>query len=70
MNGVIEVDDELLIRETALRKNPWQSNMKHIYYEDSDTGLLSFWTKIGNIKGNDEVPIKTVNGYNPSNIGL
>jgi hypothetical protein len=44
--------------------------MKHIYYEDSDTGLLSFWTKIGNVKGNDEVQIRTVNVYNPSGIGL
>lgn len=70
MSGVIEINDELLIRETALRKNPWQSNMKHIYYEDNDTGLLSFWTKIGNVKGNDEVQIKTVNGYNPSSISL
>ena len=70
MEGVIEVDDNLLIRETALRRNPWQSNMKHIYYEDSDTGLLSFWTKIGNVEGNDEVQIRTVNGYNPSSIGL
>ena len=70
MKGVIEVDDDLLIRETALRRNPWQSNMSYIYYEDSDTGLLSFWHKIGNVKGNDDVPIKTVNGYNPSSVGL
>ena len=71
MNGVIEIDDNLLIRETALRQNPWQSNMKYIYYEDSDTGLLSFWTKIGNnVKGPDDIPIITINGYNPSSINL
>jgi hypothetical protein len=44
--------------------------MKYIYYEDSDTGLLSFWTKVGNIKSNDEFSIKIINGYNPSNIDL
>jgi len=44
----------LLIRETALRRSPWQSNMTYIYYEDSNTGLLAFWHKIGNIKGSDE----------------
>jgi len=44
--------------------------MKYIYYEDSDTGLLSFWTKIGKVKGYDGELIPTVNGYNPSGIGL
>jgi len=45
--------------------------MKYIYYEDSDTGLLSFWTKIGNnVKGPDDIPIITINGYNPSSINL
>ena len=61
-SNIIEVDDNLLERETALRRNPWQSNMSYIYYEDSDTGLLSFWTRL-----NGRVPeeIKLVNKYNP-----
>ena len=67
MNGVIEVDDNLLERETALRRNPWQSNMSYIYYEDSDTGLLSFWTRL-----NGRVPeeIRLVNKYNPQSLNL
>ena len=66
MEGVIDVDDYTLSRETALRQNPWSSNMYNIYYEDPDTGLLAFWTKIGNVRGDDEGQIRLINGYNPS----
>ena len=67
MNGVIEVDDNLLERETALRRNPWQSNMKYIYYEDSDTGLLSFWSRI---TGKVPEEVRLVNKYNPQSLNL
>lgn len=66
MEGVIDVDDYTLSKETALRQNPWSSNMHNIYYEDPDTGLLAFWTKIGNVRGDDEGQIRLINGYNPS----
>ena len=69
MSGIIEIDDDLLVKETALRKNPWQSNMSYIYYENSNTGLLSFWEKIGgNIEGIEELEV--VNGYTPYTIEL
>jgi hypothetical protein len=42
--------------------------MSYIYYEDNDTGLLSFWNKIGNIKSFGDIQIITLNGYNPSTI--
>ena len=67
MNGIIEVDDNMLVRETALRRNPWSSNMEHIYYEDSDTGLLSFWTRI---TGKYLEELKLVNKYNPQSISF
>lgn len=70
MNGVIEVDDSLLVRETALRRNPWQSNMSYIYYEDSENGLLSFWQKVGNVRGAEDVQIRIVNGYSPVGMNL
>ena len=70
MNGVIEVDDSLLVRETALRRNPWQSNMSYIYYEDSENGLLSFWQKVGNVRGAEDVQIRIINGYSPVGMNL
>jgi hypothetical protein len=42
--------------------------MSYIYYEDNDTGLLSFWNKIGNIKSFGDIQIITLNGYNLSTI--
>ena len=67
MDGVIEVDDNLLERETALRRNPQQSNMSYIYYEDSDTGLLSFWSRL---TGKVPEEVRLVNKYNPQSLNL
>lgn len=65
MSGVIEVDDYILNKEVALRANPWSSNMQNIYYEDPDTGILAYWTKVGRIKDNGE-GIRLINGYTPT----
>jgi len=65
MSGVIEVDDYILNKEVALRANPWSSNMQNIYYEDPDTGILAYWTKVGRVKDNGE-GIRLINGYTPT----
>ena len=64
MNGVIDVDNYILNKEVALRENPWASNMQNIYYEDSETGILAYWTKVGNIRDDGE-GIRLINGYAP-----
>lgn len=64
LEGIIEVDDNYLIKEVALRDNPWSSNMESIYYEDPDSGELALWNKTTGIKQDEN--IYNINGYVPN----
>lgn len=63
--GVLDVNIDSLVKEVALRQNPWSSHLKYIYYEDPNTGKLSYWQKLYDTRDENGDYIYNINGYTP-----